>query len=98
MSKPGITSVAWNFTLFPSQTFKDNFGASLLRYAQGSKSWDDVAADVVSTWEKEFSRSLKKKIPRVFHSPSLVKNISVPAVELIMQLVLPQECLSILQR
>lgn len=53
MSKPGITSVAWNFTLFPSQTFKDNFGASLLRYAQGSKSWDDVAADVVSTWEKE---------------------------------------------
>jgi len=25
----------------------------LLRYAQGSKSWDDVAADVVSTWEKE---------------------------------------------
>ena len=27
MSKPGITSVAWNFTLFPSQTFKDNFGA-----------------------------------------------------------------------
>ena len=39
MSKPGITSVAWNFTLFPSQTFKDNFGASLLRYAQGSKDW-----------------------------------------------------------
>ncbi len=53
MSKPGITSVAWNFTLFPSQTFKDNFGASLLRYAQGSKSWDDVKAGVVSDWAKE---------------------------------------------
>ena len=53
MSKSGITSVAWNFTLFPSQTFKDNFGASLLRYAQGTKSWEDVASEVVSSWEKE---------------------------------------------
>lgn len=53
MSKPGITSVAWNFTLFPSQTFKDNFGASLLRYAQGSKDWADVKAGVVSDWESE---------------------------------------------
>lgn len=53
MSKPGITSVAWNFTLFPSQTFKDNFGASLLRYAQGTKPWEDVASEVVSSWEKE---------------------------------------------
>jgi raffinose/stachyose/melibiose transport system substrate-binding protein len=53
MSRPGVTSVSWNFTLFPSQRFKDDFGASLLKYAQGSKSWDDVASDVVSTWEKE---------------------------------------------
>ena len=53
MSKPGITSVAWNFTLFPSQTFKDNFGASLLRYAQGSKTWDDVKASVVKDWATE---------------------------------------------
>ena len=53
MSKPGIVSVAWNFTLFPSQTFKDNFGASLLRYAQGAKSWDEVKASVVSDWATE---------------------------------------------
>ena len=53
MSKPGITSVAWNFTLFPSHTFKDNFGASLLRYAQGSKTWDDVKASVVKDWATE---------------------------------------------
>lgn len=53
MSKPGITSVAWNFTLFPSQTFKDNFGASLLRYAQGAKSWEDVKASVVKDWAAE---------------------------------------------
>ena len=53
MSKPGITSVAWNLTLFPSQTFKDNFGASLLRYAQGSKTWAEVKESVVSEWAKE---------------------------------------------
>ena len=53
MSKPGNTSVAWNFTLFPSQTFKDNFGASLLRYAQGSKTWAEVKESVVSDWAKE---------------------------------------------
>ena len=53
MAKPGITSVAWNFTLFPSQTFKDNFGASLLRYAQAPKSWEDVKASVVKDWASE---------------------------------------------
>jgi hypothetical protein len=51
--KKGITSVSWNFTLFPSQTFKDNFGASLLRYAQGSKDWAEVKAGVVSDWASE---------------------------------------------
>ena len=53
MSKPGISSVPWNFTLFPSQKFKDDFGASLLRYAQGSKDWSAVASDVVASWAKE---------------------------------------------
>lgn len=53
MEKPGIESVSWNFTLFPSQTFKDNFGSSLLKYAQGSKDWASVKSDVVKDWEKE---------------------------------------------
>jgi len=57
MSKPGITSVAWNFTLFPSQKFKDDFGASLLKYAQGTKEWSAVASEVVSSWERESSAS-----------------------------------------
>lgn len=58
MSKPGITSVPWNFTLFPSQTFKDNFGSSLLQYAQGTKSWAKVSSDVVSDWAKESEASM----------------------------------------
>lgn len=53
MTKPGITSVAWNFTLFPSQRFKDDFGSDLLQYAQETKSWADVSANVVKNWEKE---------------------------------------------
>ncbi len=53
MAKPGIESVSWNFTLFPSQTFKDNFGSSLLKYAQGSKNWSAVKADVISDWARE---------------------------------------------
>ena len=47
MSKDGVTSVAWNFTLFPSQTFKDNFGSALLQYAQGTKTWEEVKTQVV---------------------------------------------------
>lgn len=53
MAKPGISSVPWNFTLFPSQKFKDDFGQSLLRYAQGTKDWDAVSSDVVASWAKE---------------------------------------------
>lgn len=53
MSKDGVTSVAWNFTVFPNQTFKDDFGAALLQYAQGTKSWDDVKQQVVTQWKAE---------------------------------------------
>ena len=53
MEKEGTTSVPWNFTVFPSQTFKDNFGSSLLQYAQGTMEWDDLTAKVVSDWKAE---------------------------------------------
>ena len=53
MSKDGVTSVAWNFTLFPSQTFKDNFGSALLQYAQGTKTWEEVKTQVVNDWARE---------------------------------------------
>jgi len=52
-SKDGITSVAWNFTIFPSQVFKDNVGASLLSYAQGQMTWEEVTALVVDQWAAE---------------------------------------------
>jgi len=53
MEKEGTTSVAWNFTVFPSQAFKDNFGASLLQYAQGTMPWETVVTNVVKDWKAE---------------------------------------------
>ena len=47
------TSVAWTFAAFPSQTFKDAFGAALLEYAQGSKSWNDVVGVFKDMWASE---------------------------------------------
>ncbi len=38
----GKTSVSWNFTIFPSQDFKDDFGAALLEYCNGNMEWDAV--------------------------------------------------------
>ncbi len=45
--------IPWQFTIFPSQTFKDDFGAALLQYAQGTKTWDDVKKTVVKRWKEE---------------------------------------------
>ena len=55
MAKEEVTAVPWNFTLFPSSRFKEDFGASLLKYAQGTKSWDDVVKDMKSGWKREAS-------------------------------------------
>lgn len=55
MGKSDIETVPWVFTVFPSETFKNNFGAALLQYAQGTKSWDDVKTLVVNEWKTENS-------------------------------------------
>ncbi len=53
MENDKISNVPWNFTVFPSQNFKDEFGAALLQYAQGKKSWDEVKTIVVDKWKSE---------------------------------------------
>lgn len=55
MEKDGVSNIPWNFTIFPSQTFKDDFGAALLQYAQGSVDWDEVKRTVVESWKTESS-------------------------------------------
>ena len=53
LSNPDLYNVAWNFLVFPSQTFKDNFGGALLQYAQGSMEWDAVVDLFVEQWAAE---------------------------------------------
>ena len=53
MKDDSLTTVPWNFTTFPSQTFKDDYGASLLEYANGNKKWDAVVSDTVAEWASE---------------------------------------------
>ena len=52
-SNTDLYNVAWNFVVFPSQTFKDNFGAALLQYAQGSMEWDAVKQIFIDQWAVE---------------------------------------------
>lgn len=50
MSDQNLTSVSWNFTAFPNQKFKDEFGAYLLYYAKGDMTWKDVINEVIREW------------------------------------------------
>jgi raffinose/stachyose/melibiose transport system substrate-binding protein len=52
----GLTNVPWIFTVFPSVTFKNDFGAALLQYAQGTKSWSEVTTLVKNRWQEESMR------------------------------------------
>ncbi len=54
MNKDNITNIPWNFTLFPGQHYKEQLGSSLLKYAQGTMSWEDVKKQAIEEWKKEF--------------------------------------------
>lgn len=54
MNREDIKNIPWNFTVFPSQNFKESFGGDLLKYAQGNMSWNDVKKHAVSVWKNEF--------------------------------------------
>jgi raffinose/stachyose/melibiose transport system substrate-binding protein len=56
ISNKDLYNVAWNFVKFPNQTFKNNFGAALLKYAQGTMTWDEVQKLVVDQWKTESSK------------------------------------------
>ena len=49
----GKTAVSWAFTTMPSQTYKNNLGAALLEYAQGTAGWDGVKSAFVDGWAAE---------------------------------------------
>jgi len=53
MADESKQSIPWNFTIFPSVQFKEDFGAALLEYASGSMKWDVVKERVVESWAAE---------------------------------------------
>jgi raffinose/stachyose/melibiose transport system substrate-binding protein len=55
-SNTNLYNVSWNFVKFPNQTFKNNFGAALLQYAQGTMTWDAVKQLVIDQWKIESAK------------------------------------------
>jgi raffinose/stachyose/melibiose transport system substrate-binding protein len=55
-SNTALYNVTWNFVKFPNQTFKNNFGAALLQYAQGTMTWDAVKKLVIDQWAIESAK------------------------------------------
>ncbi len=53
LEKEDVYNIPWNFTVFPGQNFKSDFGSALLQYAQGNKSWDEVKEIFVRRWKEE---------------------------------------------
>ena len=53
MNDDKLTTIPWYFTVFPSQSFKNDFGAALLQYAQETKTWDEVVRVFTERWEAE---------------------------------------------
>lgn len=54
MNTDDVENIPWNFTVFPSTGYKDTLGAALLKYAQGTLSWDEVKKIAVDEWKNEF--------------------------------------------
>lgn len=53
MSDESRSLVAWNFTAFPGQNFKDQFGRNLLNYVKEEITWKDVVNSVKQQWKEE---------------------------------------------
>ncbi len=53
VSNTNLYNVAWNYTLFHNQDFKNAFGAALLEYAQGKMQWPDVVTLFINQWAQQ---------------------------------------------
>ena len=48
------TAVSWNFTMMPSEEWKNKLGSAMLEYAQGTGDWDAVKTAFVDGWKTEY--------------------------------------------
>ena len=55
--KSGKTQVSWNFTMMPSEEWKNKLGNALLVYAQGTGDWNAVKTAFVDNWAAEYKAS-----------------------------------------
>lgn len=53
IANKGVTTIPWDFQYFPSQQFKDDFGAALAQYASGKMKWDDAVKTFTDSWAAE---------------------------------------------
>lgn len=53
-SQSDKTPVSWNFTMMPSEQWKNNLGSALLEYAQGTGDWNAVKTAFVDGWKTEY--------------------------------------------
>jgi raffinose/stachyose/melibiose transport system substrate-binding protein len=51
------TQVSWNFTMMPSEEWKNKLGNALLEYAQGTGDWNAVKSAFVDNWATEYEAS-----------------------------------------
>ena len=54
-SQSELKTIPWTFQSYPSDTFKDLFGAALVDYTKGSRTKDDVKNIVIGKWKSEKS-------------------------------------------
>jgi raffinose/stachyose/melibiose transport system substrate-binding protein len=52
-SNQEVNNVEWAFEAFPNQQYKNDVGAALLEYVQGSKDWDHVKSVVIDDWKTQ---------------------------------------------
>lgn len=52
-----LTQVAWDFSMMPSEEYKNVLGQAMLAYAQGTGSWDDVVKAFVDNWATEYENA-----------------------------------------
>ena len=55
----GRTPVSWTFPTMPSETWKNDVGAALLEYAQGTREWSAVETAFVDGWAREYAAAKK---------------------------------------
>lgn len=53
MGDSDLYNVAWNFTTFPSEDFKNRFDDALTQYAVGNMEWSQVVDTFVTEWAAE---------------------------------------------